>query len=47
VNKNDEINILSSVEFDLTEAIKDLIYNIKLLKKDVDSIKEQLKVIKG
>ena len=47
MNKNDEINILSSVEFDLTEAIKDLIYNIKLLKKDVDSIKEQLKVIKG
>jgi len=38
----DDIDILGSVEFDLTEAIKDLIYNIKSLKEDVDTIKKQL-----
>jgi len=40
--KNIEIDVLGSVEFDLTEAIKDLIYGIKSLKEDVDKIKQQL-----
>lgn len=38
-----DIDILGSVEFDLTEAIKDLIYNIKSIKEDVDKIKDELK----
>lgn len=44
--KGEEIDtdILSSVEFDLSEAIKDLIWNIKTIKKDVDIIKEHLKL---
>jgi len=37
-----EIDILGSIEFDLTEAIKDLIYNIKSLKEEVDIIKTKL-----
>lgn len=37
-----ESNTLGSVEFDLTEAIKDLIYNIKSIKTDVDLIKEHI-----
>ena len=37
-----EIDYLGSVEFDLTEAIKDLIYNIKSIKKEVDIIKKEL-----
>lgn len=37
-----DIDILGSVEFDLTKAIKDLIWNIKTIKKDIDLIKEQL-----
>jgi len=37
-----EIDYLGSAEFDLTEAIKDLIYNIKSIKKDVDIIKKHL-----
>lgn len=37
-----KIDTLGSVEFDLTEAIKDLIYNIKTIKEDVDEIKKQL-----
>lgn len=47
MDKKNEIDIFGSVEFDLTEAIKDLIYNIKAVKKDVDAIKEQLKFIKN
>jgi len=39
---NINIDILGSIEFDLTEAIKDLIYNIKLLKEDVERIKKHL-----
>ena len=38
----EDIDILGSVEFDLSEGIKDLIWNIKLIKKDVDEIKAQL-----
>ena len=38
-----DIDILGSVEFDLTEAIKDLIYNIKSIREDVDKIKDELK----
>lgn len=34
-----DIDILGSIEFDLTEAIKDLIYNIKTIKKDVENLK--------
>jgi len=37
-----DVDILGSIEFDLTEAIKDLIYNIKSIKEDVDIIKKQL-----
>lgn len=37
-----DIDILGSIEFDLTEAIKDLIWNIKSIKKDVDIIKKHL-----
>jgi len=37
-----DVDILGSVEFDLTEAIKDLIYNIKSIKEDVDIINKQL-----
>lgn len=39
----EDVDILGSIEFDLTEAIKDLIYNIKILKQDMDKIKKQLK----
>jgi len=37
-----KIDYLGSVEFDLTEAIKDLLYNIKSIKEDVDIIKKHL-----
>lgn len=37
-----KIDTLGSVEFDLTEAIKDLIYSIKTIKKDVEVIKVHL-----
>lgn len=37
-----DVDILGSVEFDLSEGIKDLIWNIKLIKNDVDVIKEHL-----
>lgn len=42
--KEKKINIdyLGSVEFDMTESIKDLIANIKFIKRDVDKIKEYL-----
>lgn len=42
-----KIDTLGSVEFDLTEAIKDLIYNIKSLKNDVEMIKKHLDLTKG
>lgn len=41
-----DVDILDSVEFDLTEAIKDLIFNIKSIKQDVDNIKEHLNLNK-
>lgn len=37
-----EIDILGSIEFDLTEAIKDLFSNIKFIKNDVENIKNHL-----
>ena len=40
-----DIDILGSIEFDLTEAIKDLIYNIKSIKKDVDMVKKHLNLL--
>lgn len=42
-----DIDILSSIEFDLSEAIKDLIYNIKTIKEDVELLKKQIKTNKG
>ena len=43
MNKNDEqIDILGCIEFDLTEAIKDLIYNIKSLQFEIKEIKQKL-----
>lgn len=33
---------LDSIEFDLTEAIEDLIYYIKIIRNDVDMIKKHL-----
>lgn len=41
-----DVDILGSVEFDLTEAIKDLIFNIKSIKQDVDMVKEHLNLNK-
>ncbi len=41
-----DIDILGSVEFDLTEAIKDLIFNIKSIKQDMDMVKEYLNLNK-
>lgn len=38
----ENVDILGSIEFDLTESIKDLIYAIKSIKKDVDMIKKEL-----
>lgn len=38
----EDIDILGSVEFDLSEAIKDLFWSIKSIKQDVDNIKEYL-----
>lgn len=45
-NKTIEIDYLSSAEFDITEGIKDLVSNIKLIKNDVDEIKEYLNLKK-
>lgn len=39
-----EIDYLGSAEFDITEGIKDLVANIKLIKQDVDVIKKQLNI---
>lgn len=41
-----EIDYLGSAEFDISEGIKDLVANIKLIKKDVDRIKEYLNLSK-
>lgn len=41
-DENVEIDYLDSAEFDLTEAIKDLVYGIKTIRNDVDIIKKQL-----
>lgn len=38
----DEVDLLGSIEFDLTEAIKDLIWNIKSIKEEVEKIKKKL-----
>ena len=37
-----DVDILGSIEFDLTESIKDLIYNIKTIKEEVKTIKTHL-----
>lgn len=37
----ENVDILGSIEFDLTEAIRDLIYSIKSIKKDVEDIKQK------
>lgn len=36
----EDIDILGSIEFDLTEAIRDLIYNIKSIKNEVELLKK-------
>lgn len=41
-----EIDYLGSAEFDITEGIRDLVANIKLIKKDVDEIKIHLNLPK-
>lgn len=38
----EDIDILESVGSDLCESIRDLIYNIKEIKNDVDGIKKNL-----
>lgn len=40
----DDIDILESVGSDLCESIRDLIYNIKVIKNDVDNIKSYLQM---
>lgn len=42
----EDIDILGSVGSDLCEGIRDLIYNIKVIKNDVDNIKEYLQIKK-
>lgn len=37
-----DVDYLGSAEFDITEGIKDLVANIKTIKKDVDVIKNHL-----
>lgn len=41
-----EIDYLASAEFDISEGIKDLVSNIKLIKNDVDVIKKHLNLSK-
>jgi hypothetical protein len=41
------IDVLASVEFDLTEAIKDLISQIKFNRQEIEEIKKQLAKIKS
>lgn len=38
----EDIDILESIGSDIGESIRDLIYNIKEIKKDVETIKRQL-----
>ncbi len=38
----EDIDILDSISSDLCESIRDLIYNIKEIRKDVNLIKENL-----
>lgn len=38
----EDINILGSIGSDICEGIRDLIYNIKTIKNDVDLIKKKL-----
>ncbi len=40
--QGEEIDILGCIEFDLTEAIKDLIYNVKSIRQDVEELKQKL-----
>jgi len=40
--ENIDVDILGSIEFDLTKAIKDLIWNIKSIKNDIELIKKDL-----
>ncbi len=40
--QQEDVDILGSIEFDLSEALKDLIYNIKTIRQDVDAIKKHL-----
>lgn len=35
-------SVFASIEFDLSESIKDLMWNIRQIKKDVDDIKTHL-----
>ena len=42
----DDIDILESIGSDLCESIRDLIYNIKTIKNDVDNIKTYLHISK-
>ena len=41
-----DIDILGSIEFDLTEAIKDLFYNIKLIKNDIEIVRKEINLTK-
>ena len=41
-----DIDVLGSVEFDLTEAIKDLISQIKFNRQEIEEIKKQLVELK-
>lgn len=38
----EDIDILESIGSDLCESVRDLIYNIKSIKNDVDGIKKHL-----
>lgn len=38
----ENVDILGSIEFDLTEAIRDLIYSIKTIKNDVEELKRKV-----
>lgn len=41
----EDIDILESIGSDISESIRDLVYNIKTLKNDVNLIKEYLHII--
>ena len=42
----EDIDILASIGSDICESVRDLIYNIKEIKEDVDLIKEHLNLQK-